>query len=425
MAQELRRGRLRLNWRAIAALALFTMALVGLTSGVQLTERPDVGESSLLTKAYYSLGLFVLGGLDLGIPVGGSWWGRGLLWIAYFGAPILTASALVNAIVAAVAPERWRLRRLRDHIVIGGAGPLTGYFLRTLRLRDPSAPVVVVHRGDDFVREQELERRFHATVVRGDLSQSFLMRQLGLHRARRVVLLGDDDFQSLETAARIVQRYPEIKGELLVRIHSLRFMRSMAGSALAQDCTLFNTYELAAEALVQHELMPHFERTESLDVVVMAGFGRFGQTIIERLQRDAAPYVDKLCIVDRDANRRVLVVEEQQQLGSQTERRVFQGDISHPDVWRQLESTVDLEADQPTIILGTGAEQHNLRTAIWIKQRFPNARVYSRTLDRSLFAEQMCREHGIEAISITALLERHMPGEWFASTAQPRQAPPV
>ena len=69
----------KLNWRWITALTLFLLALVGFGSGVSLTERPDVTTSNLLTKAYYSLGLFVVGGLDLGTPVGGPLLGSGRL----------------------------------------------------------------------------------------------------------------------------------------------------------------------------------------------------------------------------------------------------------------------------------------------------------------------------------------------------------
>ena len=76
-----------ISWRWLLALTLFTCAMLGLSSGVGLTERPDVVEGSLLAKAYYSLGLFVVGGLDIGLPTGGPQLGRVLLWIAYFGSP--------------------------------------------------------------------------------------------------------------------------------------------------------------------------------------------------------------------------------------------------------------------------------------------------------------------------------------------------
>ena len=89
----------RPSWRWGAALLLFAAALLGLSSGVSLTERPDIESAGLLTKAYYSLGLFVVGGLDLGTPTGGPLIGRIMLWTAFFGSPLLMASAVIDALL--------------------------------------------------------------------------------------------------------------------------------------------------------------------------------------------------------------------------------------------------------------------------------------------------------------------------------------
>ena len=142
MAYE-QRLRAKISWRWIAALTLFLLALVGFGTGVSLTERPDVTTSNLLTKAYYSLGLFVVGGLDLGTPIGGPLLGRIMLWLAYFGAPMLTASAVIEAVIRVIAPKRWQLRRLKNHFVIVGSGDQTISYLRMLRKHSPNVPVVV------------------------------------------------------------------------------------------------------------------------------------------------------------------------------------------------------------------------------------------------------------------------------------------
>ena len=67
-------------WRAAGALFFFFGALAGFESGVSVTERPGVAEAGLLTQAYYSLSLFVVGGIDLGTPYGGPLFGRVLVW---------------------------------------------------------------------------------------------------------------------------------------------------------------------------------------------------------------------------------------------------------------------------------------------------------------------------------------------------------
>ena len=71
------------------------------------------------------------------------------------------------------------------------------------------------------------------------------------------------------------------------------------------------------------------------------------------------------------------------------ERNVLQGDISHPEVWQKLVEREDLARGEPTIILGTGKTEENLRTALWIKRKYPNALVFARTNDKSTLAVEV------------------------------------
>ena len=401
------------GWRWLAAAALFLCGFIGLAAGVALSERPDVVTSSWLTKAYYAMGFFVVGGLDVGTPEGGPSWARSVLWVAYFGAPLLTASAVVEAVFRVISPDRWQLRNLRDHIVIFGSGRLTVSYLRLLRRHQPRVKVVIVDGAFDPVREQELKQKYNATTLVGDLTHDYLLNLLRLKRARRVLLLGDDDFKAFEAAHRIVDLAPRLSGRVVLHCHNLRFMRSLQESELTQSCEVFNTYHLAATGLVRTQLIDHFERTNAKDTVVIAGFGRFGQSVLEEFDAVAADEIKEVAVIDIDADRRVLVVAEQKRIARRFSSNVFQGDISNPDVWRQLTDAVDLNEDSPTVILGTGQEQDNLRTALWIKQRFPNAQVFARTNDVSNFVLAVGAQHGIKSISITELVEENIPQTWL------------
>ena len=301
-----------IGWRWWAAAILFLLGFGGLLAGVDVSERPGVADASNMTKAYYTLGLFVVGGLDIGTPQGGPWLARTALWIAYFGAPLLTASAVIEA------------------------------------------------------------------------------------------------------ATRILDISPRLEGKVILHCHNLRFMRSVQQTNLATRCEIFNTYNIAATGLVHAHLIEHFAMTASRDTVVMAGFGRFGQSVLEELHAHAANDIESVAVIDADADRRVLVVDEQARIGAEYQRLVFEGDIAHPNVWYQLTQAVDLSQGRPTIILGTGQEQHNLRTALWIKQKYPNAKVFARTNDFSQFALTVGNEHGINNISMTQLVEENVPLNWLA-----------
>ncbi|MCH8142768.1 MAG: NAD-binding protein [Proteobacteria bacterium] len=402
-----------ISWRWPVALIFFLLALGGLLSGVSLSERPEVIHSDILTKAYYSLGLFVVGGLDLGTPTGGSLLGRIALWLAYFGAPMLTASAVIEAVITMVSPNRWQLRRLRDHVVIVGTGGLTTSYLRVLRKQAPDVSVVVVDDTIEFVREQELRQTFNVNVITGDITHDFLLRALRLDKAIRVVLLGEDDFQSYEAASKILRQYPHLESKIVLHCHRLRFMRAMQETAVAKQTINFNLYNIAAAGLVRDQLIGHFRKTESRDVVVLAGFGRFGQTVLEELQKHAANEIATVGIIDIDADRRVLVADEQRQMRENYRREVFQGDIAHPEVWQNLRNSIDLSEGEPTVIIGTGRADENLRTALWLKQNYPNTMIFARTNDKSELALEVGAEHNINCFSIKQLIEDNIPLSWL------------
>lgn len=396
------------------AIFFFAFAMIGLSSGVSLTERPEVTSDSLLAKAYYSLGLFVIGGLDIGTPTGGPLYGRILLWVSFFGSPLLAASAFVEVILNAFDQQPWRLRNVKDHIVVAGSGDLTTSYLRVLRDHNPRVPVVVVDNFIEPLRELELKESFGAMVVHGDITHEFQLHELRLHRAKRVILLGSEDFVAFEAASKMLRLFPNLAGKLVTHCVSLRFLRAMQHTRIAQSSECFNSYNLAAKGLVKDTLLAHFEKTPGKDTVVLAGFGLFGQTILEELQALAPDHLGRIVLIDVEASRRVPVVEEQQRLQPVHQRSVLEGDISHPDVWQNLTEMVELDQGEPVIILGTGESANNLRTAIWIKEKYPNAMVFSRTNDVSEFAWEVARDHNLHNISIINLVEANLPRAWLS-----------
>jgi len=403
----------RSNWRSLSALFFFLAALMGFESGVSVSERPEILEAGLLTHAYYSLSLFVVGGVDLGTPYGGPPFALALVWFSYFGAPILAATALIETLLRALSPGRWQLRRLNNHVVVFGATELALSYLRVLRSRERRTQIVVVARSLQEVDVEEIRQGFNAVVIQGDITHEFFLKQLRLPHAKRILLLGRDSLRSYEGASIMLNLLPELGEKIIIHCWSLRFMRAMEATRVAQACQTFNTYHLAASGLVRNHLIQHFHDTGPKDVVILAGFGRFGQTILEELQLQAEGELDKVLIIDRDAKRRVMVADEQMEFSGRYQREILEGDISHPDVWEQLGHKVDLNSEDTVVVLGTGHEEANLRTALWIRKKFPRAKVIARSSKESLFATEVGQEHGIVCISIAQLVEENIPGNWL------------
>ena len=159
-----------LSWKSWTAIIIFCSGFSALVLGVDVSERPGVPDTNLLTKAYYALGLVVLGGLDLGTPTGGPLYARVLLWIAYFGAPIWTASAVFETILYALRPPVWHVRSIKNKTVILGGSELTLGFLNRITAGGKSGRIVVIVDEARHPRLDELRsyRGIRVFVVSGD-----------------------------------------------------------------------------------------------------------------------------------------------------------------------------------------------------------------------------------------------------------------
>lgn len=400
-----------LRWRIVLPILAFACGIAGLAAGVGVTERPEVADASVLTKIYYSLGLFLFGGMDLGTPVGGPEWARALLWTAYFLAPAITASAVIEAALRVLAPESWKLRRVSGHVIVAGSGRLTELYLQRLREVDPYVPVVVVVPPTDGGDPDALARAHDARVIEGNPGSEALLGALRLDRARRVLLLTDDDFTNLDAATKILARRDA--PEIVVHVSDLRFLRSMAGTRLARRCQTFNGHQIAASHLVQTSVLEHFRRTEPRDLVILAGFGRFGETILGELQANAAGSFDHVVIIDMDAERRAMVFDEQIGFAKNYRLQIVPGDLRDPILWRDLGARIDLARKEPVFVIGSGVDRTNLRTAMWLAGKYPKAFVVARSEGKWSFAEEVSREAGIHTFSVAELVTQSMPDAWF------------
>ena len=400
-----------LHWRWILAVTVFCCSLAGFVSGVEVSER-DIANVNLATQMYYSLGLFILGGMDLGVPVTGPWWGQLLLWIGYFGAPLLMGSTIVDWVHQVVSDQNRWLGSLRGHVILVGTDDLVHNILEKLEELEVSGTIVVIDKVISTSQSLELSERYGARALSGDFTNDYFLSTLRLPHARRVILASDSDFENFESASKILDSYPEIGQRILVHSNRLRFMRALRSSRVVKECVVFNSYHLAAQHFVKNMMMEHFRATEGLDTVILAGFGRFGQTILEELQTLAKGEISEIGIIDTDANRRVLVANEQAAISSDIELHIFQGEIGHPETWQKLEQKIDLNRKSLFILLATGMDAENLRTGLWLNRRHPQARIMVRSARPSHFSESVCDAAGIHTFGLSKLIYDSMPDEW-------------
>lgn len=402
-----------LSWKSWSAITIFFCGLIGFAMGVDVSERPGIPEADFFTKAYYSLGLFVLGGLDLGTPVSGPLPGRILLWVAYFGAPIWTASAIFETILHALRPPVWHVRRIKNKIVIFGGGELTLALLNRMSAVGNARRAVVIvdesmHPYVDQLRSYHGVRVF---VTSGE--QMHRLRRYPLQKAHKFLLLSERDDINLELASLLLEQDPNLGPKIVYHVSNLRLLRVLQDTRVVQQCTTFNQYELAATQLAREQLIKRFNATEHRDTVVLAGFGRFGQSILEQLERHASGAFSRVAIIDLHAEQRALIADEQVESERKYSRHTYEGDIENPLVWQRLLKEVVIGNEEPVFVITTGDDQTNLRCAIWLRKQFENALIISRTLAPSCFAKSVCDQHDVVSVNTAELAQVSIPHAWY------------
>ena len=73
----------------------------------------------------------------------------------------------------------------------------------------------------------------------------------------------------------------------------------------------------------------------------------------------------------------------------------------------------EIDGDNTVFVLGTGREEENLRTSLWLRAKYPGAMIIARSSKESLFATEVGEEHDIISISITQLVEDNIPKSWI------------
>lgn len=373
-------------------------------AGVGVSDRAGLPDADVLTHTYYALGLFVLGGLDLGIPHGGPTQARGILWLAYFAAPLITTSAVVEGALRLLQPQWLQRFALRDHVVVVGAGRLGMLFVETLRARDTKVKVLLVDRDGARASVQQARTQLGARFLLGDVHAPATLDAMVLRHARAVVLLTADDLVNLETAWRIAARAPS--ATVVAHVGDLGMRRSLGhvDDDIAARVHVFNAHGIAAERLYREHLESHFADTVAEDVVVLAGFGRFGQTILEHLQREALGDVQRAIVVDVHAERRVRLFRAQVPGFERCELVTVQGDVDDPHTWERVDRAASGLGVEPVFVLGTDDDQLNLRAAIGLRALHPKARIFVRCVYESTFTTQLAQRLAFEVLAVEGML---------------------
>lgn len=397
--------------RLSAVAAVFLLTIGAFASGVRTSGVDEMSSLSVFAWIYYAGGLFVFGGLDLGVPTGGSAIGRGALWVAFFLAPSITATAVIEAALRLIRKDKFSPRLLEGHVVVAGAGRLGLTYIQAIRRAEPGKPLLLVDLEGDKISAEEADLLDGVHLVRAALDRQEAFELLHLQRADRMVVVGDDDLLNLEVAWTAKEVSPKLP--VAVQVTDLTLLRPVnrlirdrarlddAGPSLP---LIFNTHRIAALHLYEHFLNPHFEKTGYRDVVVLGGFGRFSQTILELLKGTAADDLEHIVIVDKVASKHVRQFAADVTLDSISFSTV-DGDLDDPGTWEKADSELSSHAATPVYMLAAADEVVNFRSAMMLRRQSSDIRIFARCYRRSSFAQSLAQENAFELLAFEEVLQ--------------------
>jgi hypothetical protein len=390
--------------RGVLVGVVFLLALSAFRLGVGVSAREHLPELGVLAQVYYSAGLFVLGGMDLGTPIGGPHFARSLLWGAYFLAPVITTSAVVEGLrmLGYGAVERFGMRR---HLVVAGFGQLGMNFVTAARQREPRCLIVAVDRDLNRVAVRQARRQSGVHFMPADIELPSAFSHLALARARGVALLTDNDLLNLKVAFRLAQRHPQL--HVIAHCSDLGLERSLAdawGGASQARIHVFNSHRAAAKHLYQQHLREHFADTPAKDTVVLAGFGRFAQTILEFLGRESEDEIERVLVAAPSAERGLRKFHSHVQPSERFLTKPLDGDLMDPVTWHAIGSEIAERSTAPTVLIASEDESVNLQSALLARRRWPESRVFVRCGDESSFAEELAALHRFTLLPVEALV---------------------
>jgi voltage-gated potassium channel Kch len=222
-----------------------------------------------------------------------------LMMLVGIGILGVSTAAIAAYFVKSDQIQLWRVRGLKDHVVICGLGSKGA--LLTRAFREKGVPVVVIEKAENN-ENVETALQLGAVVLPGDATEPEMLRRARAHEARHLIAVCPGDGANAEIAAHARdlvggRRHPNpltccthvVEPELW---HLLR--RWEIATLGAFRLQFFNVFEVGARAMLSS--FPPFTDADlkagRRPHILVVGAGRLGQNVVvhaARLWRDRRP----------------------------------------------------------------------------------------------------------------------------------------
>ncbi|MBD3290964.1 hypothetical protein GF337_19310 [candidate division KSB1 bacterium] len=333
-----------------------------------------------LEALYFSITLFIIGGLDIGFPHGGSPFVLIVLWICYFVAPLLALGFVYQFVQEHIFSQISPV--LRGHTIICGMGRNGELIYRLIREYFPKGhKVVIIEKSTENPYSELLEKDPDTWWLKSDFTKPPVMQKAKLRRANRVYITTNLDLANIDAAVAIqeMKDKPQ-KLSLYCHLGNLELHQNFCDTIFKErkfsDIKLFNGYECVTRRFYENWIISKGNLNPNGVIFAILGFGRFGQMLFSRLASDP----------NRSANDEVVIAtmkpnSEVDKLNYEYRKDSFESncrlhsplyaDIHNPTCWEELNQIASSSRKQLVILICRDNDIGNLNLAISMKLRGP------------------------------------------------------
>lgn len=248
------------------------------------------GEPFGFARSFYrTLQLFTMEGGDFDAPI------PVLLHVVRFTAPLVTIGAVILALWEIFEKQwkRWRISRMKNHIVIIGLGTKGKNIMAESLEKEKKAKVLVIEKDPLNPHLASLKNRRCRHII-GSASNIDILKKARINHAKQVHLMMGDDSQQVQTCVLIYDLIKEMnrdKGDPLeCNMHLLKheYLDILRKHRLVQNINdglslnVFNLYENSARELFQEHKPDRSgisETSTKYVQLIILGFGHAGEAL--------------------------------------------------------------------------------------------------------------------------------------------------
>ncbi len=392
--------------------SLFVL-LVG-TAGLSFLQTGMVSEAGIaryFEAFYYSLSLFIIGGLDIGLPSGGSTTTLTLLWICYFLAPLVTLSVVYQVIQEKVLSRF--APRFKNHSVVCGLGR-NGKLIYDLIKEHESKNhrIVVIEKDENNPRSVYLRKSRTTWWLKDDFTLLPVLRRASVHKAKRVYITTNLDLTNLNALV-MIQGMQDRRKDLKTYFHlgnlSLHdiWQQSFLKDPIYAGVKIFNGYQVVTRRLYRRWALERKYLDSGGNILIILGYGQFGQMLFNHLANDKDRQThDDIVVVTRRLNidlkkRKFQWAQEHAAMGCFIHNPI-EGDVHTSDMWEILARVIRDSKKNAILFLCRDNDMENLELAVNMKLGGP---------DELRRATIFCRLYSHTAREINNILEKSITPE--------------